>query len=520
MVNSGCPFLFLVRLLLNLMVSVASSGIRSIAQIRFDPPFIHDLIAGTNKTVKVAVDLDTYHQEFAKLSNEKSFSIILKSVDEDIATVAKKRKEFILGEYASKDNDLETYEGQYKLQLNVTLTGHFLGKTAIEAHVVDAEERGPGDLRFMDQMSEKQLVVSQSNALDVWVIRNSKSLENRVFLSTLVILIVFANVLMGCELDKDVVWQTIKKPVAPLIGFCTQFISMPLLAFAISNVVFMTKGLHSFALGVFVTGCVPGGGASNYWTLILDGNLPVSITMTFCSTIASLVMMPFWMWLLGAYILNSFHPEAVIKIPYIKIISSLVTIVLPLLFGVIISHFKPCLRHQARKIIRPFIIFVLVFLICFGALANLYMIRLLTWSAVLGGLLLPWCGFGIGCFTAIIFRQPPSSVTAIAIETGIQNTGIAIMLLKFSFPDPDADISALIPVISACMTPVPLFFIMVLHWIWKQWAKNDNRSNEDIEAKVTKICCNSDNCGANISDMFSKPRRCEGILLEDQNVKK
>lgn len=51
------------------------------------------------------------------------------------------------------------------------------------------------------------------------------------------------------------------------------------------------------------------------------------------------------------------------------------------------------------------------------------------------GLLLPWCGFSIGCFTAILLRQPPPNVTAIAIETGIQNTGIAIMLLKVSmFP--------------------------------------------------------------------------------------
>lgn len=35
-----------------------------------------------------------------------------------------------------------------------------------------------------------------------------------------------------------------------------------------------------------------------------------------------------------------------------------------------------------------------------------------------------------GCFTAILTRQKPEDVTAIAIETGVQNTGIAIMLLK------------------------------------------------------------------------------------------
>lgn len=52
--------------------------------------------------------------------------------------------------------------------------------------------------------------------------------------------------------------------------------------------VFTANGLHSLALGLFVVGCAPGGGASNYWTILLEGNLPVSITMTFVSTLAAL----------------------------------------------------------------------------------------------------------------------------------------------------------------------------------------------------------------------------------------
>ena len=42
------------------------------------------------------------------------------------------------------------------------------------------------------------------------------------------------------------------------------------------------------ALGLFITGCSPGGGASNFWTLLLDGNVNLSVTMTFLSTLASL----------------------------------------------------------------------------------------------------------------------------------------------------------------------------------------------------------------------------------------
>ncbi|VDK29031.1 unnamed protein product [Gongylonema pulchrum] len=209
-------------------------------------------------------------------------------------------------------------------------------------------------------------------------------------------------------------------------------------------------------------------------------------------------MMPFWMWLLGFHFIQSFHPEAEIKVPYVKIVSSLITMIVPLLFGIMLSHFRPTMRHQARRIMRPFIIFVLIFLIGFGTVANIYMIHLLTITAIIGGLLLPWCGFSIGCFTAILLRQPPPNVTAIAIETGIQNTGIAIMLLKFSFPDPDADISALIPVIAASMTPLPLLLIVALHWAWKALKKR--RTADKCNGLEAKTIEDGTNTGANGMD--------------------
>lgn len=39
--------------------------------------------------------------------------------------------------------------------------------------------------------------------------------------------------------------------------------------------------------GLFTFGSSPGGGASNMWTVLLGGNLNLSITMTFISTLAA-----------------------------------------------------------------------------------------------------------------------------------------------------------------------------------------------------------------------------------------
>ncbi len=43
-----------------------------------------------------------------------------------------------------------------------------------------------------------------------------------------------------------------------------------------------------FGFGLLVTGCCPGGGGSNIWTLLLHGDLNLSMTMTFISSVAAL----------------------------------------------------------------------------------------------------------------------------------------------------------------------------------------------------------------------------------------
>jgi len=106
------------------------------------------------------------------------------------------------------------------------------------------------------------------------------------------------------------------------------------------------------------------------------------------------------------------------------------------------------------------------------------MFRLITWSALLAGLLLPLFGFMCGCLISIVSRRSPADVTAIAIETGIQNTGIAIVLLKFSFAPEIADASALLPVIVACFTPLPLLVAVGVHSAIK-WLRKSTTNSAD-----------------------------------------
>uniref|UniRef100_A0A1I7SD61 P3 protein n=2 Tax=Bursaphelenchus xylophilus TaxID=6326 RepID=A0A1I7SD61_BURXY len=459
--GKSCPMLLLIRLLIQFVSSTASS-VQSYVSITYEPSVVHDLVEDHNKTVLININLNRrlYPNNYSKLHFE------LLPLHPDF---------FEADSYA---NELEVDEGQgngdlitYKTTAN--LYGKMLGKSALQVVVQPIQEVARAENEFMQMSTSK---------MDVWVIRNpDKQYGTKVFVVTLIILITIANVLMGCELDMNVIWETLRKPVAPAIGFFTQFFLMPMISYVIASCILVPRGLNSYALGLFVCGCAPAGGASNFWTLLLDGNAHLSVTMTFLSMIASLVMMPLWMNLLGYKFLKGYSEDVVMRVPYTKIVMGLVAFIVPLLIGVLIARKRPGWAANARRILRPFVIFVLVFVIVFGTFSNLYMFELMNWPALISGLLLPWCGFMFGCFTAIFLRQKPEDVTAIAIETGVQNTGIAIMLLKFSFAEPDADISSLLPVIVACFTPGPLLVGFAVHSVIKWTKKRANSIVQDPE---------------------------------------
>ena len=120
----------------------------------------------------------------------------------------------------------------------------------------------------------------------------------------------------GKNKDKDIVVKVFKKPVGPIVGFVSQFLFMPLFSFLVGWIItddylFRSdqKAIHAslsnmnlnllLRLGLFVLGTCPGGTGSNFWTLLLNGDINLSITMTFVSTVAALGMMPLWIFLMA-----------------------------------------------------------------------------------------------------------------------------------------------------------------------------------------------------------------------------
>uniref|UniRef100_A0A915EP09 Uncharacterized protein n=1 Tax=Ditylenchus dipsaci TaxID=166011 RepID=A0A915EP09_9BILA len=259
------------------------------------------------------------------------------------------------------------------------------------------------------------------------------------------------------HLDLQVVYGALKRPIAPAIGFFSQFVIMPMLAYSIASVVLADERLQPFALGLFITGCSPGGGGSNFITIFLRGN--ANFNDAFVDEIV------------GHKFMASHLKGTEIQVPHAKIIASLLTIIIPLFVGLLIARYKKNWADKAEKCLRPFVIFTVFLIILFTSIDNYQVVALVNRQILAAGCLLPWCGFLLGFLTALVLQQAIEDVIAIAIETAVQSSLVAIMVLKMSFPTQEADMGTLMALIVGSFTPGPVAVCYIVQIIARRYKK-------------------------------------------------
>lgn len=175
-------------------------------------------------------------------------------------------------------------------------------------------------------------------------------------------------------------------------------------------------------------------------------------------------MMPFWLFTLGKVIFDSND----IPVPYQNLATYLIALIVPLGIGLLIQRFLPRVSNILVRILKPLSSVLILFIVVFAIVTNLYLFELFSWQIIVGGLCLPWLAYIMGYTAAWLFKQPAPDRLAIALETGIQNTGISIFLLRFALKQPYADLTTVMPVCVAIMTPLPLLCLLI-YQKYRQW---------------------------------------------------
>lgn len=259
------------------------------------------------------------------------------------------------------------------------------------------------------------------------------------FGATIGVLVALNNVNVGCQLDMHVVFSQVKRPIAPAIGMFCQFVFMPLVSYGISMLMLQNTVTR---LGLFTIGSCPGGIYSNFYTLLLQGDLDLSVTMTFMSSVGALALMPMWMYTLGRQIAGNATPA----VPFSNLMVSLVALTLPLGLGLLIQYKCPKWAQTSEKIVKPFSVVILLVALVIGTYSYWYIVTLITLLDVVAAFVVVVAAFLFGATMAWLFRLNNKQIIAVSLETAIQNGPLAIVILTFSLPEPSGDL-AVVPVV-------------------------------------------------------------------------
>lgn len=314
-----------------------------------------------------------------------------------------------------------------------------------------------GELRirgvFLGRTAVRVCHRDQCGQLPVTVLKRERTVT-RAFIISVAVLVTLSYVNMGCALDLAVVKTVLLKPVGPLVGFLCQYLIMPLVAYGVGLLIFTDPALQ---LGQFIFGCSPSGGASNMWTVLLNGNLNLSLTVTFVNNVMALGMMPLWLFTLG----KSLFITTTTSIPFRNIFTTLISMIVPLGIGILMQKYFPRTAKFLKKTLATVSVIIILFIIIFGIYANLYMFKLFDWKIILAAMINVWFGFALSALATYIIGFSIADRVALMVETGIQNTGIAYVLLNSSLSQPDSDIASVVPIAGSIVTPIPLFFIYI-----------------------------------------------------------
>ncbi|XP_078464417.1 uncharacterized protein LOC144728688 isoform X1 [Lampetra planeri] len=162
-----------------------------------------------------------------------------------------------------------------------------------------------------------------------------------IVLTLMLALVMFA---MGCTVQIHKVIVHLRNPWGIIIGFVCQFGFMPLTAFALA-IAFKIEPIQ--AIAVLIMGCCPGGTTSNIITYWLDGDMDLSISMTVCSTLLGMGMMPLCLFIYT----QTWTDSASIAIPYDSIGITLVSLVVPVAFGMFVQYKWP---KKAKILVKRF----------------------------------------------------------------------------------------------------------------------------------------------------------------------
>ena len=239
------------------------------------------------------------------------------------------------------------------------------------------------------------------------------------YVNTLLGIVMFG---MGLTLRASDFKIVFSHPKDVVIGCLAQFTIMPLLAFLLTKLFGLSPEL---AVGVILVGTCPGGTSSNVMTYLAKGDVALSVGMTGVSTILAPFLTPVLTYLLAGQ---------TVDVNMMSMFLSIVKVVIiPIALGCIINKLFSDFTQKLVKVLPLVSVTAIVAIVAAVVSANASKIMTSGLLIVAVVMLHNVCGYGLGFFIGKALKLDTAKCKAVAIEVGMQNSGLATSLAATHF---------------------------------------------------------------------------------------
>jgi BASS family bile acid:Na+ symporter len=228
--------------------------------------------------------------------------------------------------------------------------------------------------------------------------------------------------------------QLAKSPKPIFIGLSLQFIALPLVTFTL--VVILNKFITpTVAMGMILVAACPGGNISNFMSHFSKGNTELSVTLTAISTGLAVFMTPLNFRVWGGFYVNFISKRAgsmlqPLEIEFAQMFETVFIILgIPVILGILCSKYLPKISEKLQKPLQylSILFFIALVVVMFSNNWELFVkhIKYIFVIVFIHNLIALLTGYSV----ASLFKQSDKNKRTLTIETGIQNSGLGLVLL-------------------------------------------------------------------------------------------
>jgi len=249
--------------------------------------------------------------------------------------------------------------------------------------------------------------------------------DNLVWVMKLCIAIIMFSVALSMK--REDFSELAKNPKQVLVGLASQFFLLPFITFLF---VLSVEPYAGLALGMILVASVPGGNVSNYFTLIGRGNPALSVTMTAIATLAAPILTPLNFSFWGSRIPFANELFRSIQLDFWQMFSDvLIMLFIPMIIGIVFAQRLPAVTLKIKDKMQGLALVILIAFIVVAFSGNYSLFLKHYDNFVYLVFFHNLFAFVSGYFFGFFLTRNKTVARTISIETGIQNSGLGLVLI-------------------------------------------------------------------------------------------